>query len=177
LPPEFSTRYQQQFVDRLWMRGLFAVCGLYLIGVVIYFAALGYATFRTTGVENQVASLSDSYTNVVQLKARCQVLEDRQELKYAALEIWKTIAELKPESLMLDSMSFSDGKRLTLSGTVPAPQVQDELNFEGALRSATNNDGQLLFDNTKETENSKTPHQGGSIAWSFRLELNRPELQ
>ena len=29
LPAEFSTRYQQQFVDRLWMRGLLARAGLY----------------------------------------------------------------------------------------------------------------------------------------------------
>jgi hypothetical protein len=40
LPPEFATRYRQQFVDRLWMRGLGAVVVVYLIGVVIYFGAL-----------------------------------------------------------------------------------------------------------------------------------------
>ena len=32
LPAEFSTRYHQQFVDRLWMRGLGAVVALYLVG-------------------------------------------------------------------------------------------------------------------------------------------------
>ena len=39
LPPEFSARYHQQLVDRLWMRGLMAVVGVYLLVVLGYFAA------------------------------------------------------------------------------------------------------------------------------------------
>ena len=39
LPAEFSTRYHQQFVDRLWLHGLGAAGILYAIGVVIYFCA------------------------------------------------------------------------------------------------------------------------------------------
>src|SRR5205823_2771445 len=42
LPAEFTLRYQQQFVDRLWMRGLLAVGVVYGAGVVIYLAALGF---------------------------------------------------------------------------------------------------------------------------------------
>ncbi len=44
LPAEFSTRYQQQFVDRLWMRGLAAIVALYLVGVAVYGVALGVLT-------------------------------------------------------------------------------------------------------------------------------------
>ncbi|MBI3191695.1 MAG: hypothetical protein HYZ36_03440, partial [Pedosphaera parvula] len=36
LPEEYRIRYQQQFIDRLWMRGLGAFCALYLVGVLIY---------------------------------------------------------------------------------------------------------------------------------------------
>ena len=39
LPAEFSARYHQQFVDRLWLRGLVTTGILYAIGVVIYFCA------------------------------------------------------------------------------------------------------------------------------------------
>src|SRR5439155_23266037 len=62
LPLEFSTRYQQQFVDRLWMRGLVAVVGLYLLGLAVYGVALGVATFRTRSVEKRVAALGGQYT-------------------------------------------------------------------------------------------------------------------
>ena len=39
LPAEFSARYQQQFVDRLWLRGLFATGIFYPVCVAIYFCA------------------------------------------------------------------------------------------------------------------------------------------
>jgi len=35
VPEEFKVRYRQQFVDRLWMRGLGAIVAVYLIGVVV----------------------------------------------------------------------------------------------------------------------------------------------
>src|SRR5262249_41699603 len=53
LPPEFSVRYQQQFTDRLWMRGLLALGALYAAGVAIYMVALAYASFNTQHVEQQ----------------------------------------------------------------------------------------------------------------------------
>ena len=53
LPAEFSTRYQQQFVDRLWMRGLGAVVALYLVGVLVYFARLQLELYRTRAVEQR----------------------------------------------------------------------------------------------------------------------------
>ena len=56
LPAEFSTRYQQQFVDRLWMRGLGAVVGLYMLGVLVYFGRLELELYRTNAVEQQVAA-------------------------------------------------------------------------------------------------------------------------
>ena len=46
LPAEFPLRYHQQFVDRLWLRGLVATGVLYAIGVVIYFCATGLLSCR-----------------------------------------------------------------------------------------------------------------------------------
>src|SRR5437016_12031704 len=40
LPAEFSARYQQQFIDRLWMGGLGALAVVYVFGVLIYRGAL-----------------------------------------------------------------------------------------------------------------------------------------
>jgi hypothetical protein len=176
LPTEFATRYQQQFVDRLWMRGLLAVGALYVVGVVIYLAALQFLLFRTRAVEAEVADRGPAYTNAIQLKARLQVLTDRQNLKYAALDCWKTVAEQMPEGLTLEGWNFTDGRKLSLNGTVPADQVQQLVdNFYPAMRKAPR-DKDRLFDTSKPGENLNysqiTP---GNYRWSFALELKRTE--
>jgi len=174
LPAEFSTRYQQQFVDRLWMRGLGAVIGLYLIGVLIYFGWLQYALLGTTTVEQEVANLGPTYTNALQLKARLQILQDRQGLKYAALDCWKAVAELLPDGVTLEGYSFNDGKRVSLNGTAPADQVKRLLDFDADIRKAKK-DGQALFD--ANAGDHVTYHKGASdsVSWSCVLELKRAE--
>jgi hypothetical protein len=177
LPVEFATRYQSEFVDRLWMRGLGAVFMVYLMGVTVYMIALYYAQFRTTQVEDRVEALSGSYTNAMQLKARYQVLKDRQELKFAALDCWMTTANLLPEGITLERLNFSNGKKLTLSGTAPMDKVTQVIDFNGAMRKATLNN-QPLFDPTKGEELSyRSNPGGGTVSWSFGLELKRAEAQ
>ncbi len=77
LPAEFSARYREQFFDRLWLHGLGYAGLLYAIGLVIYFCAVGWLGYQTQSVEAQVAALSGSYTNAIQLKARLGVLQER----------------------------------------------------------------------------------------------------
>jgi hypothetical protein len=175
LPTEFSTRYQQQFVDRLWMRSLLAVGGIYIVGVLIYLVALNVALYRTRAVETSVAILSTDYTNTMQLRDKLQVLTDRQDLKFAALDCWKAVAELMPESLTLDTWGFSDGKRLTLNGSAPAGQAQEALDFHSALRKAPAADGKPLFDLTAEDDYNTHPVAGGGLSWGFTLSLKRSE--
>ncbi len=178
LPPEYVERYQQQFVDRLWMRGLLAVCGVYLLGVAIYMIALGAASYRTSSIEEQVAGLSASYTNTMQIKARFGVLKDRQALKYAALDCWKTVAEHLPETLTLESWNLSGGKRLTLHGSAPNDAVQQILDFETAMRRATvmveGSGTQPLFDLNK-SDSVQYHARGNVVQWDLVLELKRSE--
>jgi hypothetical protein len=176
MPAEFATRYQQQFVDRLWMRGLLALGALYLLGVAIYMATLGYATYRTQGVEAQVAQLGPTYTNAIQLRDRFKVLKERQDLKYAGLDCWSTTARLLKENMTLDSMNFSGGKRLTLAGTAPSDQTDQLYAFENEMRKATTRDGQPLFDPNKG-ESIQFRVQGATASWSLGLELKRSEVQ
>ena len=176
LPEEFSTRYQQQFHDRLWMRGLLAVAGLYLLGVAIYGVALGFAAFRTRGVEKQASALGPQYTNTIQLKQRYQVLKDRQELKFAALECWNLTARYLPDSHTLDNLNFVDGKKLALAGTSPAEQRKDVIDFESDLRKATTTNGDLMFDPSKG-EHVSYQVQGSNVRWNFTLELKRVEIE
>jgi hypothetical protein len=176
LPVEFAARYQQQFVDRLWMRALLALGGLYAVGLVIYFIALQVALFRTQGVEKHVAEIAPAYTNAIQLKARLNVLTDRQELKYAALDCWKAIAEHMPEGAVLESSNLGDGRRLTLVGTAPGDQVQALYTFEGDLRKHLK-DGQPLFSREGGEHLNIRQGSGGTVNWNFSLELKRVEIQ
>jgi hypothetical protein len=174
LPAEFASRYQQQFVDRLWMRGLGAIIGLYLVGVLIYFAWLQYALHDTGKVEQQVASLGPTYTNALLLKARFQVLKDRQDLKYAALDCWKAVAELLPEGVTLEGFNFNDGKRLSLNGTAPTGHEKQLIDFDADIHKAKK-DSQLLFD-PNAGEHIIYQNRGGNAAWSCVLELKRGDV-
>jgi hypothetical protein len=175
MPLEFVTRYQQQFVDRLWMRGLFALGALYLLGVAIYMAILAYANFRTSAVESQVALIGPTYTNAIQLRDRFKVLKERQELKYAGLDCWSTTARLLRENMTLESMSFNEGRRLNLAGTAPSDQMDQLYAFEGDMRKSTIR-GEPLFDANKG-EGIQFHVTGATATWSLALELKRSEVQ
>ena len=183
LPAEFSTRYQQQFVDRIWMRALLAVASLYLLGVVIYGIAVAVASYRTKLVENEVVRLAPDYTNTIQLKARYGVLADRQDLKYAALECWNAVAKAMPDSLTLEGMNFSDGKKLTLNGTAPGDKGNEVTDFYEAMRKTrTKGDtlkaDQLMFDQENADTLKVVANPGaGTVRWDFSLQLKRVELQ
>jgi hypothetical protein len=176
LPVEFATRYRQQFVDQLWMRGLGAIGAVYAVGIAIYFAALSFQLYRVNRVENEVKGLSQTYTNAVQLKARYQVLQDRQDLKFAALDCWKTVAEFLPETTTLDGFNLTEGRKLTLNGTAPVGGSA-VLDFVQAMRKATVN-GQPMFDQTKSEQFNSHPNPAPTtMSWNFVLELKRGEVR
>ena len=173
MPAEYSTRYHQQFVDRIWMRSLGAVVLLYVAGVMVYFGRLQVEIYRTGAVEQLATERGPIYTNALQTKAKFQVLKDRQDLKFAALECWKVVAELLPDGVTLDGYNFNDGKKLTLSGSAPSDQTKQLLDFDADIRKVAPN-GQLLFD----------PNAGDHVTWDVRgnvanwhcvLELKRSE--
>ncbi len=178
LPPEFAKRYQQQFVDRLWMRGLAAVLGLYLIGCLIFFVAAGVFDHQTGKQEQIVAERCYDYTNSLQLKARFEVLKDRQALRFAALDCWEAVAEKIPSGVTVDSMNFNDGKRVRLDGIAPFAQVSEVIDFSGNVRKATTAENQGLF---KKDGGDPFAYNANAdkatIRWSFGLELNKGEAE
>ncbi len=174
LPAEFSTRYHQQFVDRLWMRGLGAVVVLYLLGVLVYFGRLQLELYRTHIVEQQVAERGPVYTNALQLRDKFLVLKDRQDLKFAALDCWKVVAELLPDGVTLEGYNFSEGKKLTLSGTAPKDQTKRLLDFDADIRKVAPN-GQPLFD-PNAGDHVTWDERGGIVSWHCVLELKRTEV-
>jgi len=173
LPVEFGARYQQQFVDRLWMTGLGAVLAAYLIGVLIYFGALQTLRFKKYQIDKQVAALSGSYTNAVKLKARAEVLQDQLNLKYAALDCLKAASERLLGGLTLTQFSFTKGQTLFLEGTAEKDDETKIIDYNEALRKETVN-GELLF---KSVEQPNWSARGQTIVWRFNCVLNRSEIE
>jgi hypothetical protein len=174
LPAEFSTRYHQQFVDRLWLRGLFATGILYAIAVAIYFCATFLLGIQTGKIEQQVAAISDDYTNALQLKARYDVFKQRQALKFAALDCWKAVAERLPQEITLQRLSFENGQTLSLSGTTTSDQINTLFDFNSAMQKAALN-GQPMFDpRAGEAVNPRNDGRG-DVTWNFSLQLANPE--
>jgi hypothetical protein len=173
LPPDFAARYHLQFIDRLWMRGLGAVVGLYMIGVAIYMVGLQVYAFRQSQVESQVASIANTYTNVLQLKERVEVLQEQLNLKYAALDCWKVVSEALPAEFSLSWLVFSRGRTLEIHGTAPPGEAQSVSDFNESMRRATVN-GQVLF---KDVAPPITISRPGSpnLTWNFQCQLNISE--
>ena len=175
MPPEFASRYQQQFWDRLWMKAVFGVFALYAVGVGIYLVTLGIADYRTGAVETQVVGLGQEYTNTIALRDRLGVLKKRQELKYAALDCWLTTAKNLPDGATLDNLNFTGGKRLDLSGTAPSDAIPRLNDFEKQMRRAPDNVGQPLFDAFKGNSLTFRSVPPNATTWNLGLELKRTE--
>jgi hypothetical protein len=168
MPPEFITRYRQQFVDGLWMRGLMAVLSAYVVGVLIYFGALYALKLKYTRVKHDLDAISGSYTNALKDVAQIEILKVRQELKYKALDCWKALAENLPEGAVVQSMDFHRGS-LYLAGTAEDSSAIDVFNQAMRVAPNPNRDGQLLFTEvelpTIQSLSSNTVH------WSFRCSM------
>jgi hypothetical protein len=173
LPAEFSGRYREQFFDRLWLHGLGYAGAVYAVGLVIYFCALGWLGYQTHQVEGKVAEISNNYTNAIQLKARLGVLQERSQLKYAALDCWQLVAQELPPGVSLLRSGFADGRKLALNGQVDAADTQKMTDFYDALRKAKLKD-QPMF-NVSDPLSYR--QQGDKVAWNFALELLHTEVE
>lgn len=175
LPHEFTARYHQQFVDRLWLHGLGYAGVLYALLLAVYFCAVTIRGYQTGKVEAQVSALGGSYTNSLQLAAQYKILSERQQLKYAALDCWKLVAEQLPQTLTLQRFGFDSGQKLTLSGSTAEDQMDTLFNFYTAMQKLKAN-GQFVFDQ----QNGEPPSPrliGNQEEWSFSLQLTHPEAE
>jgi hypothetical protein len=174
LPAEFSAHYRQQFVDRLWLHGLAAALVVYLAVVVFYFCATGLVGYQTGKIEAQANAISGSYTNALQLKARYDVLKERQDLKFAALDSWKLVAEQLPDGVSLARFSFADGQKISLNGTATQDQIARITVFSDALRKARLN-GQSMFEPLGGDPFEMRQTGNNTVTWSFGLLLAHTE--
>jgi hypothetical protein len=172
LPAEFSARYHQQLMDRLWMRGLMAVAGVYLLVVLGYFAALFEMQSKRDRARAELASLGTAYTNALGDDTQIKLLTERQYLKYASLDCWMAVAESLPANLTLDTFYFN-GLRVDLSGTGSTEQPDDIYAFHDGLRQAQDvRHSGLLF---SEVSPPTTQVQGNRMLWRFTCTLRSSE--
>ena len=175
LPAEYGARYQQQFVDRLWLHALAGVGILYAIGLVIYFSAVGFRGWQTNQMESQVEQIANTYTNAVQLQARFGVLKERAQLKYAALDCWKIIAQETPQGVTVQRLGFADGHRLALGGSTTPDMVNALFDFDTALRKVKLNDQPVFDPQLGDHVSMRTA--GNVTTWTLSLELIHTEKE
>jgi hypothetical protein len=174
-PDEYSTRYREQFFDRLWLHGLGFAGLLYVLWCVGYFSLAQWEGYQARTVEAKVAAISNDFTNSIQLQARLAVLQKRSDLKFAALDCWQIVAEELPSTVTLQRFSFANGEKLSLSGSAPEDQVNTLFDFNDTLKKKTLNN-QPVFDPTKiETVSPK--HIQNGYSWSLSLGLLHPDQE
>jgi hypothetical protein len=172
LPAEFSTRYRQQFIDQLWMRGLGAIMVLYLVGVLAYFGWLQVQDYRKRGLQREVTQLSGAYTNALRLKERVKVFQEQANLKSAALDCLRVTSELLPADLSLTQFNFKGGKDLYLQGTVTSENQIKVTEFNTELRkAAVNNEPLFAKEKVQPPKLSGGPGAQG-FRWDFTAGLN-----
>jgi len=174
LPPEYTTRYRQQFIDRIWMRSLGAVVALYVLGVAVYFGFVSYAKWQLSRVQAQIAAIGPVYTNTMQLRERVRVLQDQLDLQFAALDCYKAVADTLPPELTLDSLNFGRGRKLTVNGTASRSDGLKVQDFNDALRKVTVKDQPLFSKVTAPTMGNPT---GDQMRWSFNCDLKRTDTE
>jgi len=178
LPAEFAARYRQQFIDRIWMRGLGAAIVIYILGVMVYFGFLEYRKYQLGKVEAQVVLLQPAYTNAFQLRDRIRVMQDQQNLKYAALDGWKAITETLPPELTLKRLTFQKGQKLVLSGVGAGDQVAKVTDYSEALSKLVVNSNKLFLKVTPQNTTVRPGELGPqTTSWGIECDLQRAELK
>jgi hypothetical protein len=175
LPPEFSARYKQQFIDRLWMRGLGALLMIYVAGVLVYFGFVQFAAYRYNGIQRQMTALGPTYTNTVRLREELKVLQDTIELQYAALECYQAVAQALPSELTLNNINFERGRKVTFFGSASAEDRTKVLDFNAKLIDYTVK-GQRLFAKVNPPNLGQgQPNQPSP--WNFSCDLKRTDSE
>jgi hypothetical protein len=172
LPPEFTTRYQQRFNERLIMQALGALLFLYVLIVSVYVGWTQFEKFRFSQRADQAAKLGLEYTNTIQLKEHVRVLQDQVDLQYAALDCYKSVADCLPAEITVGMVNFDHGKTLNLTGTGGSDDRVKVLDFMEAMRKYEVKN-QLLFKNFNGPRIDAQLNQ--PLRWSFSCDLKRTD--
>lgn len=177
LPETRRTRYRQQHVDRMWMRGIGGAILLYAFGVIVYLAVLEWTRRESDQLQAQARTTALAYTNVLKLQAKVEVLQEQMDLKFSALECLLEVSKALPAELTLADFNFT-GKTLTIHGTVPATDSDKVAEYHRALVNAQSGEANLFRSvSAPKTRSSPGRNAAGNFIWDFECELERTGLQ
>lgn len=176
LPEARRTRYRQQHTDRMWMKGIGAAILLYVFGVIVYLAVLEWTRRESDQLQAQARTTALTYTNVLKLQAKVEVLQEQMDLKFSALECLRVVSERLPAELTLSDFNFT-GRALTIHGTVSAADSDKVAEYHRALVDAQSGESRL-FRFVSAPNTRLLPGQGaaGNFRWDFECELERTGL-
>ncbi len=174
VPAGRSARNRQKYIDRLWMQGLGTLGVLYLVGVLGYMAMLTYREGVRDDEKVNLKGLALQYTNAIALKEQVDVLEEQVNLRFAALDSWKAIADRLPDTMTLSTFNFIRGRTLRVDGTASDSARGDVLKFNSDLAKLTVRNAPL-FSNVRAPRIDTRP--GGNVGWSFEADLNVGEAK
>lgn len=176
LPPEHTTRYRQQYIDGMWMKGVGTMVLFYIFGVLIYFVMLEWMHRDSIDLQTQVRSTAVQYTNVLKMQAKIDILQEQVDLKFSALECLRIISEELPTELTMDSFKFHMGKTLSLYGKVSTSEAGKVTDYHRALINAKLGENNL-FATVSDPSINAARGRGRSAStesrWSFTCELAR----
>jgi hypothetical protein len=155
------------------MRALGAIVALYTAGALIYYGMVQFTAYQLGGVQGQIASLGQSYTNTVKLREELKVLQETIELQYAALECYLSVANTLPTELTLNNINFDRGRKVTFFGTASPEDRTKILEFNSDLLKYVVKD-QPLFSKVNPP-NIPQSQPGQPISWNFSADLKRTD--
>jgi hypothetical protein len=173
LPPDYTARYKQQFIDYLWMRSLGAIVALYVIGALFYLGGVKWTSYQHGSIVDELASLGPTYTNTVQIREKVKVLQDTLELQYAALESYLAVAKTLPPELTLNNINFERGRKVTFFGTA-GPEDRGKVNDFNASLIEYEVKGQRFFSKVNPPSSQVQPGQT-ALNWNFSCDLKRTD--
>lgn len=168
MPEDTRAAHASRQFDSLWMTGLVCLALLYLVGVGVYFIFLNQAHSQRTEVKDKIQLISGSYTNALKIEERIRVTENQLQLRYAALDAWKSVVESLPPELSFKQFKFSKGETLLLNGQGPDRANAQVDIYVDALTALAREDGSKFF---KSVQRKNISNTRGVMSWTIECQF------
>lgn len=165
LPEDTRKANKNRQFDSTWMTALGCAVILYLMGLGFYFVFLNQAQSVMANVNDQIDSVSVTYTNAMKLDERIRITESQLKLRFAALETWKSVVDSLPTELTFKQFKFSKRETLLLNGQGPIGANGQVNQYVDTLTDLKDLDGNKLFE---KVERKSIQNSRGVMNWTIQ---------